>query len=105
MALPQLPEELIDFILNDVKEVITLNLEDIPFDNDFQPMVTPDLAIKDWVNDYLVGLKHYLDLFIETKDIRYYDLVCNLMPTAMFIKYKSILDESRAKKEEAPADI
>lgn len=109
-TLPPLPPEMVEKIIDDVKNTITLNTEDIEFDDTFMPKVyvkepyKEDTYLKEFVEDYLVGLRYLMKDFIETKDIRYFDTVCSLMPAEMFLRYKGILDQKNGKIQE-PTEI
>lgn len=96
-TLPPLPPEWIDRIIEDVQETITLDMEAIEFDEDFMPPVYDDIPLREFVKDYVDGLKFLMNKLIETKDIRYFDIVCSLMPTEMFLRYKGILDGNTLK--------
>ena len=101
-----LPKEFIDFILKDTQEIITLDFKDLDLDDDdFFPEEKAIFDAKTLATDYISGIRTIMNRFYETRDIRYYDLACDLMPTAMFLHYKRILDARKAEKKETPTEI
>lgn len=110
-TLPPLPPEMVEKIINDVNSTITLDMKDIEFDEDFMPIVyenepyKEDTDLKTFVTDYVTGLRYLMDDFVKTKDIRYFDAVCSLMPTEMFLHYKGLLDANKELETQKPTEI
>lgn len=110
-TLPPLPPEMVEKIIDDVKSTITLDMKDIEFDENFMPIVyenepyKEDTDLKTFVTDYVTGLRYLMDDFVKTKDIRYFDAVCSLMPTEMFLHYKGLLDANKELETQEPTEI